>query len=552
MGDMHPSAGTVAEAPSPSIHHAVPATSSVVIPPPTWGARVASMVMMGLICTLILAALAVSGLIPLGWLLGEEEVGTTTLPEGLKVELVSLSPPTLAVPADVREALGMVKRGTERVATPVAPKPGQGAPLVLPGSTALDPTRLLRIRARFAPAEVVEIGKSLPEPGRGGSVEHELRSGDRVQKDAILGVFYSVDVGSKKNDLYDALVQLKLDEEILERSEKARGSVPEIFILNARRNVLGDRNAIVRAENTLRTWKIPEKEIQAVRKEAEDADLEALKAEKDKDKDKKTRDREREKLKQEQLKRWARVEMRAPDDALIIERNVALHEIVVDPTTNLFVLARVDRLAVIANAPEDYSTKLQSLPFERQRWTVRTAGAPDETGIKGRIDEISYLIDPNTHSLLVKGFIDNIKNADGTWRLRGGQYVSVTVNMDPPKNVVAIPMSAVVDDGKQCVVFVKQTTDKAGRPLKEPRYVLRRVLLAARFPDKAFVYSKLTDAQRAVKPEDRDQGVRTPEPLTAQDQVITAGVLELKKELEDREAAEAEKKHREQIDARAH
>ena len=32
-------------------------------------------------------------------------------------------------------------------------------PLVLPGSTALDPTRLARIRARFAPARVVEIAQ---------------------------------------------------------------------------------------------------------------------------------------------------------------------------------------------------------------------------------------------------------------------------------------------------------------------------------------------------------------------------------------------------------
>src|SRR5262249_6947617 len=147
-------------------------------------------------------------------------------PVPLAVELLPKPPYTLSVPPVVQQALGMRKKGQPQVAQ--AWRPTRGTALVLPGSTALDPTRLLRIRARFAPAEVVKIGEVRVPPDQwktGQSEFRELRSGDRVSRGEVLGVFYSVDVGNKKNDLYEAIVQLKLDEEILERSEAAKGSV---------------------------------------------------------------------------------------------------------------------------------------------------------------------------------------------------------------------------------------------------------------------------------------------------------------------------------------
>src|SRR5207244_1363562 len=79
----------------------------------------------------------------------------------LVVELVPEKPHTLAVPEDARKALGISTPKGDFIA--VAKKPTKTRPLVLPGSTMLDPTRLYRIRARFAPspssAECVEIEK---------------------------------------------------------------------------------------------------------------------------------------------------------------------------------------------------------------------------------------------------------------------------------------------------------------------------------------------------------------------------------------------------------
>jgi cobalt-zinc-cadmium efflux system membrane fusion protein len=172
------------------------------------------------------------------------------------------------VPEEVRKALGILKRGVEQIA--VAEPPSRNLPLVMPGSTALDPARLVRVRVRFAPAEVVEIGKiddPHASPGNVPALRRDLQAGDPVKKGDLLAVLFSVDLGNKKNDLFDALSQLKLDEEVLRRAEAHSDSVPEVFLLNAKRNVQADINAVSRAENTLKTWDISEEEIQAVRDE---------------------------------------------------------------------------------------------------------------------------------------------------------------------------------------------------------------------------------------------------------------------------------------------
>ena len=64
----------------------------------------------------------------------------------------------------------------------------------------------------------------------------DLQVGDAVKHGDLLAVLFSVDVGNKKNDLFDALSQLRLDEEVLKRAEaQSHAAVPEVFLLNASR-----------------------------------------------------------------------------------------------------------------------------------------------------------------------------------------------------------------------------------------------------------------------------------------------------------------------------
>jgi cobalt-zinc-cadmium efflux system membrane fusion protein len=272
--------------------------------------------------------------------------------------------------------------------------------------------------------------------------------------------------------------------------------------------VQGDINAINRAVNTLKTWGIPEEDIQAVRDEAENVKKRQGKHDKEKE------------------AQWARVEIRAPDDGVIIERNVALHEIVVDNTTNLFQIAKVDKLTVFANVPEDDLPVLEALTSEQRRWTVKTVGSDP---IPGYIDDIGYLIDPNQHTAVVKGHIDN---KDG--KLRAGQFISATVELPPPPDVVEIPTDAVVDDGQQCVIFVADP--------EKHTFTMRRVELTHRFDKTGFVRSKPFAKGTERTAEEAELGLLPKEPLRPGERVLTTAVGELKAALLDKES-QPEKKN---------
>ncbi len=99
---------------------------------------------------------------------------------------------------------------------------------------------------------------------------------------------------------------------------------------------------------------------------------------------------------------------------------------------------------------------------------------------------MGYIIDANQHTAVVKGFIGNPEG-----RLRAGQFVSATVNLPPPPDVVEVPLTALAEDGKQSFVFIQPDPTK-------PRYTMRRVDVTYRFDTTAFVRSRLTPAEQQL------------------------------------------------------
>ena len=447
--------------------------------------------------------------------------------ESPAIALVRGQPHTVEVPEGVRAALGIRKGKQDLFA--VAQAPTTMRPLVLSGSTALDPTRLGRIRARFAPARVVEIGRVHDFSRKTGRTEfRELRPGDRVAKGEVLGIFYSVDVGSKKNDLLDALTQLQLDQKVLDNVEKHLAAIPEVFRITAERAVQTDRNQIDRALHNLEAWDIPQGEIDALREEAKKqaADKNAwsktregrwVSGEKPATDDKIDPGKNNENP-------WGRVTLRAPFDGVIVERNLHVDEMVVDNTVNLFQIADVNRLLVIANAPEDQLPVLEALDRGGRRWTVQTAGAGSAAGLPGTVDEIGYLIDPNQHTAIIKGYVDNPGQ-----RLRAGQYVAATVLIPPPASVVEIPVDAIVDDGQQSLVFVQ--TDAA-----KPQYTMRRVQVTHRFEQKVFVRSTPIPKEERLTAREAEEGLLPKEALQPGERLLRSGTGELKAALLDLES----------------
>jgi cobalt-zinc-cadmium efflux system membrane fusion protein len=476
------------------------------------------------------------------------------------ISLVSGRLHTLEISDEVAVTLGICKGEHDAVA--VAQPPTMMRPLVLPGSTSLDPTRLARIRARFAPARVVSLGQVWDFAPKQGHTEYrELRQGDPVSKGDILGIFSSVEVGSKKNDLLQALVQLKLDQVILERIEKNRYAVPEVYYLTELRAVQGDRNEVHRALNNLKLWDIPQDEIDALHAEAskisadKDAwmktpegrwvsrctEKEAAAASKEAAPSKTATGTAKDAAgaakdaagapfdpDKESENPWGRVTLRAPFDGVVVERNVHVDEIVVDNTVNLFQIADVSRLLVLANCPEDSVPALEALGRNERKWTVQTVGAAVAAGLSGTIDEIGYIIDPNQHTAVIKGYVENPGK-----HIRAGQYVAATVNIPPPAGVVQIPVDALVDDGKQSLVFVQPDAAKH-------QFTMRRVHVRHRFDRTVFVQDTPIPKAEQLTALEAEEGLLPKQPLRRGERVLVAGSVELKRvaiDLESRRQA---------------
>lgn len=470
---------------------------------------------------ILFAAVLAGGAVGLQKLAAEREERSEVPDDkpGLGVELVPGQPHTLYVPADVRAALGIRKDNVDDIVT--AARPTRTRDLSMPGTTMLDPTRLIPIRALFAPspssAQCVEIGtieEDRLKTGETSSHRRELRSGDKVTKGNLLAVFYSVDVGNKKNDLIDALYQLKLDRQILARWQAKAAVVPDVMLWQQKKAVEGDINALNRALSTLRTWGISEEDIQAVLDEAE----------KVKPEDAETRLKQRDKA---NFDRWARVEIKAPDDGIIVERNITAHTVVSDNTLNLFQIAQLDadgsgpRLYVVANCQEDDLPALQALPERARRWTITTVGS---TPLEGYIDDISYVIDPNDHTAKVKGHIDNKEG-----RLLAGKMISAKVKLPPPGDVVEVPPSAVGDDGQESIVFVESNA-------KKQEYTMRRVELVRRFEKSVFVRSRPFTKEEQLTNEEKELSMLPKQPLLPGERILGGGVGELKSALLDKES----------------
>ena len=264
----------------------------------------------------------------------------------------------------------------------VAQPPTMMRPLVLPGSTASIPVVSHRIRARFAPARVVEMAQVQDRSPKTGHTEfRDLRPGDHVSKGDLLGVFYSVDVGSKKNDLLRCPGPTRARPEDSGRGRETRRSCSARSLCSPSvRRCRGTAPRSAGPSTTSSCGTSPRTRSTRFRAEAK-----KISADKDawfKTPEGRWVNREKQANGGKGALRhsddenpWGRVTLRTPIDGVVIEYNVHKGEMVVDNTVNLFQIADVSRLLVKANCPEDQLPTLEALDRSERRWTVRTVGA---------------------------------------------------------------------------------------------------------------------------------------------------------------------------------
>ena len=370
----------------------------------------------------IVLSIAVIGGLASRWTLGSwwTRIATTASAAAAPINAPELAAAkdSLTLPADVSKRLAV---RTEPVRSSIAP-----TVLDLSGTLMLDPDRLSHVHARF-PGEIVELG---PGDGRSSAVCF----GQHVHKGQLLAVIWSQDLGEKKSELIDALSQIRVDDDSLAQDHRGRGRGFRARPRPAGRDGARSRRTALpspRPSERCKPGVFPRRRsTRCARRPIGSAPRE-------------TPERE------EMVSQWAKLEVRAPLDGTVIERNVALGELV-DTSTDLFKLADLTRLGVLAHAYEEDLPTLDSLPPSQRAWSVTVGAGRDAATRIGRFDQVGCIIDPNQHTALVMGWVDNL---DG--KLRVGQFVKTRLEIPSPPGEVVVPASALSEEGDRTYVFVQ-------------------------------------------------------------------------------------------------
>jgi cobalt-zinc-cadmium efflux system membrane fusion protein len=376
-------------------------------------------------------------------------------------------------------------------------------PLLLTGALFLDSSHLAVVHTRF-PGEIVKIGE-IPETDAHGQpviidgkpLMRQLRAGDQVTKGQLIAVVWSKEIGETKSDLVEALSRRSTSEATVKRLEGLeKGSVSGQVVREAQQKYQSDLIAVERAERTLRSYRETEEEIAEVYAEAE---------------------RIRHGVASPDSKvpqTWADVEIRAPLDGTVLERNGTVGEIVATGV-DLFTIADLSRMGVLANIYEEDIHKLTELTPEQRTWKVQLKAEPESPPIVGRFEVIGHVIDPSQHTAAVVGWIQNPGH-----RLRTGQFITATIDIPGPTDAVLVPNSSIIDQGSTATVLVASDAN-----MLDIR--ARHVAVIRRGRDFALI-------QRLPATKD---DVIPPEPLYEGELVVTSGNLELFGFLQDQPTA---------------
>lgn len=430
-----------------------------------------------------------------------------TLP---RIDWDARHPDVIRLPPDYTTAL--------RVRTALVQPAPPPEPLRLRGSLLFDANSLARVHSLFN-GQVVSLGKEASQQRKIGPAfpaellrdktndPGTLRSGDFVKKGQVLAIIWSKEVGEKKSELVDAISHLEADRKLLARYENVD---PGVIALkdkdNALRNVQADLIAVAKAERTLRSWLLSEEEIAGVRREAEKIlrkNGAQVAARPDKKKDR----REQLLLDAEVERTWAQTSIRSPIDGLILEKNITIGDII-DPSQDLFKIADLSHLQVMANAYGEDLAALRRLSPEQMRWKVHLNEAGDGKPVEGAIDRIGKIIDPTQHTGLVMGWIDN----PGDRYI--GEFITATVDLPPDPSLVAIPSSALIEEGDAARVLVAVEGSHLA-------FAPRQIAVVERGRQTVLIRAEPNAAEKR----------RGAQPLHAGEEVVTTGNLQLAAEL---------------------
>ncbi len=400
----------------------------------------------------------------------------------------------------------------------VRPRP---LPTQFYGRLNYDNERMVQVRPRFQ-GELVEL-RQVPEgsPPYGPESKRPLREWDRVKQGDVLAVLWSADLGVAKAALVDAIQNLRYSRDILKRQQELAkdGSISLTALQTTERQVRLDTSALLTAERKLRIWKLSDRDIDDLKKEANTY-----------------LDQVKERNAEEEVRRWARVEVKAPEDKnhpereyIVLEKNTNVGEFV-DPGRDmpLFRLGDLSRLQIWVHPPPEYIPLFrerlrEGAPAGTLRWQITFQDEPNMPALDLPIAKMAPSLEPNQQTPMLVGFLDNVDR-----RHIVGQFVNAIIRMPPPEDTVEIPTDAINQYEMQNFVFVQN-------PERANEFFLRRIVLVNNSGGTSLVRSKLTpEDEELSKHEQAHTPPRRPlEALLPGEKVITKGVVELTSALDE-------------------
>src|SRR5689334_1390107 len=114
---------------------------------------------------------------------------------------------------------------------------------------------------------------------------------------------------------------------------------------------------------------------------------------------------------------------------------------------------------------------------------IRLPALPDHV-FAGELEQIGPVIDANQHTALVTGHVHNPRR-----KLTLCQFITASVNLPAPADEVEVPADAVVEDGRESIVFVQPDPARLV-------FVRRSVTVSRRFQDKIYLRGNPPPSQR--------------------------------------------------------
>jgi cobalt-zinc-cadmium efflux system membrane fusion protein len=380
----------------------------------------------------------------------------------------------LIIPAATARSMQLSTAGTS------APK--QARTIRLTGQLILDRARLVHVTTRFG-GEVVRVASADGDDGPA------IRIGQKVKKGQLLAILWSKEIGEKKSDMVDALSQLYLDESTYKhlKSLEKSGAVPERAIEEMQRKYESDLISVERIRRTLRSWRIADSEMQKIESEARRIHARATAPPSENPEAPSTETPLAGAIDSSVDATWAEIQIVAPMNGTILEKNLTVGDIV-DTNDDLFKIADLSQLVVMAHIYEEDLPNVLSLPADQRKWRIDVSTHIASKSVEGRINVVGDVIDPNQHTAILQGPIDN---TGGEFRV--GQYVQTVFDVPPQPNLLELPLGAVIDAGADTWVYVSRSSDMT-------RWEKLKVNLVRRTSQ--FVWVK-SDGAGTLKPEDR-------------------------------------------------